>query len=215
MPTVASVNVGTPQPFERSNGAVETSAIWKSPVTGRVAVRGVNVAGDDQADREAHGGPDQAVYAYAAEDTEWWEGELGRELGPGTFGENLTIRGLDITGAKVGERWGIGSVVLEVTSPRIPCWKLARKMEDPFFIKRFAAAGRPGAYLRIVQEGELAAGDEVEVLERPDHDVTMGLFAHAFQHERSLLPRLLDAPRLPERWRGWLEKHAPRYSSTK
>ncbi len=134
---------------------------------------------------------------------------------PGIFGENLTLRGIDVTGARIGERWKIGTVVLEVTSPRIPCWKLAKKMEDPFFIKRFAAAGRPGAYIRIVQEGELAAGDAVEIVDRPDHDVTLGLFVEAYQRNRSLLPRLLDAPRLPAAWREWIEENAPRYSSTK
>jgi MOSC domain-containing protein YiiM len=215
MPKVEAVNVGRPRPIERSNGNVETSAIWKEPVSGRVAVRGVNVDGDDQADRSVHGGPDRAVYAYAAEDTEWWESELGRELGPGTFGENLTLRGVDVTGARVGERWRIGSAVLEVTSPRVPCWKLAKKMDDPRFIKRFAAAGRPGAYLRIIEEGELGPGDEVKIVERPEHDVTLGLFAEAYEHDRTLLPQVLEADALPAAWRDWIEEVAGRYSSTK
>jgi MOSC domain-containing protein YiiM len=215
MPHVEAVNVGTPRPIERSNGTVETSSIWKEPVSGRVAVRGVNIEGDDQADRSVHGGPDKAVYAYAGEDTDWWESELGRELGPGTFGENLTLRGVDVTGARVGERWRIGSAVLEVTSPRIPCWKLAKKMGDPRFIKQFAQARRPGAYLRIIEEGELAAGDEVEIVSRPAADVTVGLFAEAYEHDRSLLPRLLEADAMPGDWREWIERHAERYSRTK
>ena len=215
MAQVEAVNIGTPRPIERSNGKVETSAIWKEPVSGRVAVRGVNIQGDDQADRSVHGGPDRALYAYAAEDTEWWEGELGRELGPGTFGENLTLRGIDVTGALVGERWRIGTVLLEVTSPRIPCWKLAKKMEDPRFIKRFVQAGRPGAYLRIIEEGELGAGDEVEIVERPDHDVSLALFVEAYEHDRSQLPRLLEADALTDAWRDWIEKVVSRYSSTK
>jgi MOSC domain-containing protein YiiM len=215
MAKLEAVNVGRPRPIERSNGRMETSAIWKGPVSGRVAVRGVNVDGDDQADRGVHGGPDRAVYAYAAEDTEWWASELSRELGPGTFGENLTLRGVDVTGALVGERWKIGSVVLEVTSPRIPCWKLAKKMDDPQFIKRFAAGGRPGAYLRIIEKGELGAGDEVEILETPEHDVTLGLFVEAYVRDRTLLPRLLEADALPVAWRDWIERVAGRYSSTK
>jgi MOSC domain-containing protein YiiM len=215
MALIESVNVGRPRPMERSNGQVSTSAIWKSPVDGRVAVRGVNVDGDDQADRSVHGGPDQAVYAYSAEDTEWWQAELARELGPGAFGENLTTRGLDVTNALIGERWRIGTVLLEVTSARIPCWKLAKRMEDPHFVKRFADAGRPGAYLRIIEEGELGAGDTVHVIERPAHDVTVGLLAHAYQHDRTQLVRLLDAPALPVRWREWIEEVAVRYSSTK
>ncbi|HEY1597346.1 MAG TPA: MOSC domain-containing protein [Thermoleophilaceae bacterium] len=214
MAHVEAVNVGTPRPIERSNGSVETSSIWKEPVSGRVAVRGVNVDGDDQADRRVHGGPDKAVYAYAGEDTDWWESRLGRELGPAPFGENLTLRGVDVTNARVGERWRIGTVLLEVTSPRVPCWKLAKKMDDPRFIKRFAQAGRPGAYLRVIEEGELAAGDEVEIVSRPDADVTVGLFAEAFEHDRSLLPRLLEADALPDDWRDWIEEHAARYSST-
>jgi MOSC domain-containing protein YiiM len=215
MPVLEAVNVGTPRPIERAKGTVETSAIWKAPVTGRVAVRGVNIDGDDQADRTVHGGPDRAVYAYAAEDTEWWNKELGRELGPGAFGENLTLRGVDVTGARVGERWKIGTVVLEVTSPRVPCWKLATKMEDPRFIRRFAEAGRPGAYLRIIEEGELAAGDEVEIVEQPEHDISVGLFAEAYERDRTLLPRLLEADALPDAWRDWIEEVAGRYSSTK
>jgi MOSC domain-containing protein YiiM len=120
-----SVNVGSPREIEWL-GRREATSIWKSPADGRVAVRGVNVAGDDQADREFHGGPDKAVYAYAREDTVWWERELGRELENGNFGENLTVSGVDVTGAVVGERWEIGTVVLEVAQPRIPCWKLGR-----------------------------------------------------------------------------------------
>jgi MOSC domain-containing protein YiiM len=213
MPHVEAVNVGTPRPIDRGKGGVETSAIWKEPVSGRVAVRGVNIEGDDQADRSVHGGPDRAVYAYAAEDTEWWENELGRELGPGIFGENLTLRGVDVTGALVGERWMIGTTVLQVTCPRVPCWKLAKRMEDPFFIKRFAQARRPGGYLRIVEDGELAAGDAVEIVHHPDHEITLALFVEAYEHDRALLPRLLEAGEaLPHAWRDWIEG---RYSSTK
>jgi MOSC domain-containing protein YiiM len=216
MAKVEAVNVGQPRPIQRGNGKMETSGIWKEPITGRVAVRGVNIDGDDQADREVHGGPHRAVYAYAAEDTEWWEAELGRQLGPGIFGENLTLRGIDVTGARVGERWKIGTVVLEVTSPRVPCWKLAKKMDDRFFIKRFAQARRPGAYLRIVEEGELGAGDSVEIVHRPDHDVTLAFFVEAYEHDRALLPRLLDAGEaLPPSWSDWVKEMLPRYSSTK
>jgi MOSC domain-containing protein YiiM len=215
MAHVEAVNVGRPRPIERGNGRTETSSIWKEPVSGRVAVRGVNIEGDDQADRSVHGGPDRAIYAYAAEDTDWWEEQLGRELGPGIFGENLTLRGVEVTGALVGERWGIGTVVVEVTSPRIPCWKLAKKMEDPLFIKRFAEARRPGTYLRIIEEGELAAGDALEIVHRPEHDVTIGLFAEAYEHDRTLLPRLLEADALPDAWRDWTEETLGRYSSAK
>lgn len=208
MALVEAVNVGRPRTIERAHGEITTTAIWKEPVTGRVAVRGVNLDGDDQADREVHGGADQAVYAYAAEDTEWWEAELGRELGPGTFGENITVRGLDVTGALIGERWRIGSALLEVTAPRIPCWKLARKMEDPVFIKRFSQAGRPGAYLRIIEEGEIGPGDEVEVVERPTgHEITIALMNQITLYERHRAGELAAAP-VAERWRVWAQEAA-------
>src|SRR4051795_13683330 len=114
------------------------SSIGKTPVEGRVRVAGVNVEGDDQADRRVHGGPDKAIYAYASEDIAWWAAELGRELGPGAFGENLTTEGVDVSGAVVGERWRVGSVLLEFAQPRLPCFKLGLKFEDPKMLKRFA-----------------------------------------------------------------------------
>lgn len=115
--------------------------------------RGESRRGDDQADRNAHGGPDKAVYAYAAEDLRWWEHELGRSLGHGEFGENFTTEDIDVNGALVGERWEIGNAVFEVSEPRVPCWRLGARMEDKLFPRRFTQAGRPGAYLRIVVEG--------------------------------------------------------------
>ena len=126
-------------------------------MAGRVRVEGVNVAGDDQGDRRVHGGPDKAVYAYASEDVRHWATELDRELPPGTFGENLRTGGRDVTNALVGERWRIGTTLLEVVQPRLPCFKLGLRMGDPSFVRTFGRASRPGAYLRIIDEGELAA----------------------------------------------------------
>jgi len=197
-----SVNVGSPREIEWL-GRREATSIWKSPVNGRLPVRGVNVAGDDQADREFHGGPDKAVYAYAREDTVWWERELGRQLEHGVFGENLTVSGVDVTGAVVGERWEIGSAVLEVAQPRIPCWKLGARMEDASFPVHFAAAGRPGAYLRIVEEGEIGADDDVRVAGRPDHGVTVGDVARIYHQERGRASTLLDVPELCSDWHDW------------
>jgi MOSC domain-containing protein YiiM len=205
--TLLSVNVGQPQTRPGGRRYVR-SAIWKAPVDGRVAVRGVNVEGDDQADRRVHGGPDKAVYAYAIEDTRWWEAELGRALGPGAFGENLTVEGIDVSGALVGERWEIGTTVLEVAQTRLPCFKLAFRMGDPRFQKQFILARRPGAYLRIVREGEIGAGDEVRVVSRPDHGVTMRLMSEALLIDHSLLPSLLEAERLPEEWHAWIAERA-------
>jgi MOSC domain-containing protein YiiM len=200
-----SVNVGAVGQVELA-GRPRTTAIWKRPVSGRVAVRGVNVVGDEQADRRVHGGPDKAVYAYAREDYAWWERQLGRPLDPGTFGENLTTEGIQVTDALVGERWRLGSVVLQVTSPRVPCWKLGVRMGDPGFPRRFAAAGRPGAYLAILEEGTVGAGDRIQVLHRPQHGITVGLVAASYHRDRRLAARMLAAPELPAAWRRWAEQ---------
>src|SRR3954471_23397995 len=133
---VLSVNVGFPREFEY-HGRSARSAIWKSPVSGRVAARGVNLAGDDQADRQAHGGPDKALYAYALEDARWWEAREGRPFGYAEFGENLTTEGIEVNDALVGERWAIGSAIFEIAEPRVPCWRLGVRMNDPKFIQRF------------------------------------------------------------------------------
>jgi MOSC domain-containing protein YiiM len=206
---VLTVNVGEIRTLEWQ-GETVTTGIWKSPVAGRVAVRGVNLAGDDQADREVHGGPDKAVYVYAREDTDWWETELGRPLPPGNFGENLTLLGVAVTNAVLGEQWAIGSARFEVVQPRIPCWKLGLRMNDPAFPPRFAAAGRPGAYLRILQAGEVAAGDPVLVVYRPAHGITVGDVEAVYHRRDPRLARLLDAPELPEGWRSWVQRRLAR-----
>jgi len=167
----------------------------------------VNLDGDEQADRSVHGGVDKAVYAYTQEDYEWWGGELSTEaLEPGTFGDNLTVRRIDLTVAEVGERWRVGSALLEVSEPRFPCFKLGIRMGDPKFLKRFAAAGRPGSYLRIVEAGDVGAGDLLEVVDRPGHGVTIGLFAEAFLGNRRRLVELLAAGALSPTWRTWIQK---------
>ena len=195
MPTtrgvVESVNVGTPRPVQ-VNGHTIMTAIWKHPVSGRVPLRGVNLLGDDQADRTVHGGPDKAVYAYAREDIDWWEGELADSIGAAPFGENLTVRGVPVSEAIIGEQWTVGSALLQVAQPRLPCFKLGIRMDDPQFLKRFAAAGRPGAYLRILREGDIAAGDEIAVRKRPAHAVTSALVSRALLGERHLLPAALQ-----------------------
>ena len=196
MARLVSVNVGRPQPLGPYRGGTVRSAIVKAPVDGRVRVAGVNLAGDDQADRRVHGGPDKAVYAYAIEDTGWWESELGRTLGPAAFGENLTVEGVDVSGAVIGERWHVGSAELEVCQPRFPCFKLGLRFGDPKMLKRFTRAERPGAYLRIVREGELGAGDAVQVRDRPAHGITVALVARAVMIDRTLLARAGAAPEL-------------------
>lgn len=200
--TVLSVNVGTPREFDY-RGRVARSAIWKTPVAGRNAARGVNLAGDDQADRGAHGGPDKAIYAYAAEDTRWWEKEIGRPLEFGEFGENLTTEGIDVNGALVGERWTIGTAILEVSEPRMPCWRLGVRMNDSLFLRRFTEAMRPGAYLRIVSEGDLAAGDEIRVVEKPATDLTVRDVFRIYTRDRHEAGRLLPVPAMSEPWKSW------------
>lgn len=199
---VLSVNVGGVRAIDVGDRTI-TTAIWKSPVEGRVAVSGVNVSGDDQADRSVHGGHDKAVYAYAWEDTLWWQEQLGRELEPGNFGENLTLAGVDVRDAIVGEVWRVGSALLEVSEPRFPCFKLGLRMGDPKFLKRFAAARRTGTYLRIAEAGDVGAGDPVERVAQPDHGVTIGLFAEAYLGDHALAVRLLEAPQMSEEWRHW------------
>ncbi len=201
---VLSVSVGLPRDFEY-NGRPARSAIWKTPVAGRVAARGVNLAGDDQADRRAHGGPDKAVYAYAVEDLRWWERQLGRPLQHGELGENLTTEGIDVNGARVGERWEVGTTVLEVSEPRVPCWRLGVRMNDKLFPRRFTEALRPGAYLRILAEGDVGAGDEVRVIERPDHDLTIRDILRIYAFDRKEAGRLLTIPRMSESWKEWAE----------
>ena len=199
---VLSVNVGAVREFEHS-GRPAKSAIWKSPVAGRIAVRGVNLAGDDQADRKAHGGPDKVVYAYAVEDARWWEQEISRALAYGEFGENLTTEGIEVNDALVGERWQIGTVVLEVSEPRIPCWRLGVRMNDKVFPRHFTEVMRPGAYFRLVVAGDVGAGDEIRVVERPDHDLTIRDVFRIYTRDRHEVERLLAVPRISASWRRW------------
>jgi MOSC domain-containing protein YiiM len=204
---VESVNVGTPQLIQVGDHTV-LSAIWKHPVSGRVPLPGVNLQGDDQADRAVHGGPDKAVYAYAREDIDWWEAELRRPLGDAPFGENLDVRGLPVSEAVIGERWAVGSALLQVAQPRLPCFKLGLRIGDPRFLRRFAAAGRPGAYLRILREGDIGAGDAITVLDRPAHGVTSAVVARALLGERELLRVALGAPELPGELLHWMRERA-------
>ncbi|OKI03453.1 sulfurase [Streptomyces sp. CB02923] len=196
-----SVNVGRPRPMEY-RGATGSTGIGKQPVDGPVAVSppgpkgvaGSGLAGDAVVNLQHHGGDDQAVYAYAREDLDVWEKELGRELPAGMFGENLTTRGVDVTHARIGERWRVGSrLLLEVTSARIPCMTFQGRLGEPGWIKRFTQAGVPGAYLRVVEPGEIRAGDPITVEHRPDHDVTIALAFRGMTTRREMLPRLLEA----------------------
>ncbi|MDH6462389.1 MOSC domain-containing protein YiiM [Micromonospora sp. A200] len=195
---LAAVNLGVVTEAEWAGDASGRTGIDKRPVDGPVLLRADGVAGDFIGERAHHGGPDQAVYAYAGEDAEWWSAELGRTVPPGGFGENLTTSAVDVTGAVIGELWAIGSAVLQVTKPRTPCTTFAGFWGVPDLIKRFTVRAAPGAYLRVLREGEVGAGDPVEVVDRPAHGVTVGEVFRAMNLEPELLPRLLDAAELPE-----------------
>lgn len=199
-----SINIGRPRPNPWKG--LSATGIDKRPVPGPVAVSApgpkgtgeVGLAGDRVYDVQHHGGVHQAVYAYAREDLDTWQAELGRPLTNGVFGENLTTLGLDVNGALIGERWRIGSeVVLEVACARIPCGTFQGWLERDGWIKRFTQAARPGAYLRVIEPGDISAGDPVEIVHRPDHDVTVALVFRAMTLEPELLPRLLVAEALP------------------
>jgi MOSC domain-containing protein YiiM len=215
-----SVNVGRARPVPYTDQPQGLTGIDKQPVDGpvRVAAPGLKgvgasgLGGDAVCDTRHHGGDEQAVYAYAREDLDDWERELGRPLANGCFGENLTTDGLDVTHALIGERWRIGSqVVLEVTSGRIPCRTFQGHMDERGWVKRFTRKGVTGAYLRVVEAGEIRAGDPVEIVHRPDHGVTAALQFRAVTTERELLPRLLAAgPALHSEARALAHKYVAR-----
>jgi MOSC domain-containing protein YiiM len=204
MAVVQSLNVGAQRPTQHSD--ISVTGIDKQPVDRPVAVSapaakgigGSGLAGDAICDRRHHGGPDQAVYAYAREDLDDWSAVLGRDLRSGIFGENLTTVGIDVNGARIGERWRVGGdVVLEVSVPRIPCRTFAGWLGEKGWIKTFTVRATPGAYLRVIEPGEIRAGDEIAVIHRPDHDVTVQVTFQALTTTPELLPRLLTADALP------------------
>lgn len=202
-PRLVAVNVGHTQPVPW--GSLKASAIDKRPFAGDVEVTPLGLAGDEQTDRKHHGGVDQALYAFAAEDLDRWSAVVGRVLPPGCFGENLTTRGLDVNGAIIGEQWAVGSTVLEVSAPRIPCSVFAGFIGEQNWIKRFIDDQNPGPYLRVLTPGTVRAGDAVTVLHRPDHGLTIRDVYRAKTGDQSLVPRLLEAPALSDALRVWAQ----------
>lgn len=201
MAFLQSVNVGRPQanPYKKET----STGIGKRPVEHPVEIRapgpktvglGSGLVGDFIGDAKHHGGDSQAVYAYAREDLDAWQQQLGRELPNGSFGENLTTLDLEINEARLGEQWRIGGdVVLQVTTPRIPCATFRGFLGLPGWLKTFTAFGHPGAYLRVVSPGAIVTGDPIEIVHRPDHEVTIGMAFRALMTDRDLMPRLLEA----------------------
>jgi MOSC domain-containing protein YiiM len=203
--TVLTVN----RTFLGAGGASSNTGIDKHPTDEPVTVRapgpmrgglGSGIEGDVIGNRKLHGGNDQAVYAYAREDLDDWQAQLDRELTNGIFGENITTSGMDVTGAVIGERWRVGTsgLLLEVTRPRTPCKTFAARLGIDGWIKTFTNGRTPGAYLRVVQPGTLRGGDAIELVERPDHEVTIGFVYRAMMLEPDLLPEILAAEALPE-----------------
>ena len=209
-PSVVSVNVGMPR--ERDWAGIGRTSIDKRPVPGAAAVRSLGLVGDQVSDTVNHGGLDQAVYAFAREDLDWWAGELGQPIRDGQFGENLTTSGIDVNDSVVGEQWRVGTCLLEVASVRIPCrdfqgWMRVNGHDSTAWVKRFAARGRPGPYLRVLEEGSLQAGDEISVGHRPGHGVTVSMMFRALTTERTLLPELLRVDGLVDEARRTAEKY--------
>lgn len=194
---LTSVNIARPRPIERGR-TTRMTGIFKTAATGPVEINRLGLTGDAVCDAKHHGGVDQAVYVYGTADYDWWAGELGHTLDPGTFGENLTISDLESASYTIGDRFAVGSVVLEVTAPRLPCGTLASRMDDPGFVKRFRDAERPGLYCRVVQEGKVQAGDPVRHTPyKGEPRVTaLELFRDAFRSDQDVatLKRHLAAP---------------------
>ena len=196
-------------------GRIGRTAIDKRPRSGPVTIGRLGADGDQQVDKGHHGGPEQAVYAYAREDLDWWAGQLGLELRSGVFGENITSAGLDISGAVIGETWRLGSALVQIASVRVPCGTFAGWMGQRGWVKRFASAARPGAYLRVLEEGVAAAGDPIEVLSRPPDSVTVAGALRAFYGDAELMRRLLDAPGLDPQWHEMVAAELSRQQETR
>lgn len=211
---LVSVNAGRAVPA-RWAGSPHRTAIHKTPVTGPVRVHRLGLDGDEVGDARHHGGVHQAVYAFAQEDLDHWAEQLGEPVAPGMFGENLTTAGIDVNAAMLGEQWRIGTALLSPVEVRIPCntfkaWLGREGFDDTAWVKRFTAAGRPGPYLRVVEEGVLTAGDEIVVEERPAHGVTVATMFAALTTDPTRLPDLLEVEGLPERVYAKARAHAER-----
>lgn len=205
---VLSINVTATVHQGKWTGNMGSTGIDKQSVSGPVVFANDGVTDDVIVDREHHGGFEQAVYAYAREDADWWQMQLGIQIENGRFGENLTTSGLDVNSALIGEQWKIGSVILEVSQPRIPCRTFAGFWQRPTLIKEFMAAGRPGTYLRIIQEGEITAGNEIKIISKPNHSITIADLYAAKNGDRSKVQEIANVKELSQRYREWAKNLA-------
>jgi MOSC domain-containing protein YiiM len=204
-----SVNVGLPREIEW-NGKIVRTSIFKEPVTGRVRIARLNVDGDQQSDLTVHGGPDKAVYAYPSEHYRFWRNELpDMDLAWGVFGENFTTEGLGEDTLHIGDRLRVGSAEFAVTQPRMPCFKLGIRFNRSDMVKRFLQSGRTGFYLAVAIEGEIAAGDSIELLERDEHNITVADIVNLYREDatnQDMLRRVSKLPSLPNSWREYFRK---------
>ncbi len=205
---LVSVNVGLPREAIWK-GRTVTTGIFKEPIESRVMVRRLNLDGDRQADLSVHGGRDKAVYGYPAEHYDYWRHELpSMKLPWGMFGENLTTEGLLEEVVNIGDRFRIGSSVLMVTQPRMPCYKLQVRFGRDDIVKRFLRSGRPGFYFSVLEEGQVSVGDEIEVLNRDENNVTVADITRLYVSENDnldMLNRAVQVEALPESWRGYFQ----------
>ena len=203
---VLSINIATESKPQSWTESGNRTGIDKRPVEGLVQFGNDCVAGDSVVDRKHHGGYDRAVYAYAREDAEWWEAKIGREITPGSFGENLTTVGIDVTGAVIGEQWRIGELLLEVAEPRIPCKVFSGFWDRPILIKEFTEANRPGAYMRILEEAMVEAGTAIEIVHRPAHGITIGDIFAAKSGAREKITQIASVKELSVEYQAWATK---------
>lgn len=206
MAKVLSINVAAVIHEGAWTGSEGRTGIDKRAVEGLVRFANDVVAGDTVVDRKHHGGYDKAVYAYAREDADWWEHQIDRPLTNGAFGENLTTQGIDVNQSIIGEHWQIGNVILEVSEPRIPCRVFAGFWDRPTLIKDFTAASRPGTYLRIIKAGEMQANDEINVIFKPEHAMTIRDLFDAKSGERGKIAQLKQVNALSSNYKEWLAK---------
>jgi MOSC domain-containing protein YiiM len=206
---VVSVNVGLPRTITWKGRTLQTG-IFKAPISGRVQVRTLNLDGDRQADLSVHGGPDKAIYLYPSEHNGYWQGEFPEmELPWGMFGENFTTEGVLEETVNIGDRWRIGSALVMVTQPRVPCYKLAAKFGRQDIVKRFLASGRSGFYLRVMQEGKMGVGDPIELMNQDRHGVTVTDVIKLYRDgadDLGLYRRAVQVEALSEGWRAHFQQ---------
>jgi MOSC domain-containing protein YiiM len=213
-----SVNVGLPRDL-RVNGKTVRTSIWKYPVQGRVHVSTLNLDGDEQSDLTVHGGVDKAVYLYPSEHYTYWRDQLpGVELPSGAFGENFCAEGVLEDQIRIGDRLRISSAEFIVTQPRLPCYKLGIRFNRPEIVKHFLQSKRTGLYLRVLREGDVGQGDEIEFIEKQDSGVTITEIVSLYStdpHNQELLRRAIDVPALPESWKDYFRKRISTADSKK